>query len=499
MNDRRLVALALVVAALANLPLLLLDGLFWDDWTWLWTWHKGGAGAVSLAMWQLAHPGFAPVFELFFALGGDSPGPLARFVAVALHLGNGVLLWRVLDRGVMRAIAAPAAAFFLVSPWFTARGSLAHAQYDVFLACALASILLSRREGWVARVAALVLQLASLSLETLAALEILRVAHLRRGDEDWREPVRRALPYLVLAGVVALLRLTVLVPQGPWANYNAISLAPDAWLPPLAMHVRYLLRALHDAARQAHHFAGTRLLAATLIAFAAVAALIARRGRPHRRVVPWTAVLLAGAVGFAGALPYALAGHYPWVAHFGSRFAFVSQIGAAIGLAAALSLLPGSAVRAAARAVLVGLFGLAVAQNGKALLYDEAIQDSLRRALAEEVDDGPPRTLLVRLSPPSRRVLFRGRCLGANDLNVARFLAGEDSFVYDADCVNPGEGPRATPPSCTVAGIDYVPCPAPLDTATFVLDRADNDVRKFGMLELALGAKVGGKLLGVDD
>lgn len=311
---RRCVIATLAITFVVCVPLLFVDSAYDDDWAWVWVHYWQGAGAIQEYMWMIAHPGFGPVLNFFFWIGGAVPGRAAHIVSLFCHLCSGWLLWQIFRVGRNTApVAAVIAIAYLTAPFVAGiRASFAHDTYDVFIVCYLLSIWLSGRSGMLALIVALVACAFGLSLETLMSLEAMRRWYLYQCGYRGKAYVVRATPYFLFAIATIVLRLTVLVPTGYTTGHNEIE--PFSLIELLRQtraHLAYYLKALGQLqyvpalVKTEALFVLALALAAGLVGFS----FYRIRARTDRRDLVGIAIagiLLLG----AGALPY-IAAHRP--------------------------------------------------------------------------------------------------------------------------------------------------------------------------------------------
>ena len=459
------------VAILANLPFLAVRGLFADDWSWFHLYWTEGPASVMRAMVEAAHGAYGPWFVLAFGAGAEA-GRVARWVAFALHLANAWLLFRLLRRPVLtRRVAPLAAAIFLVSPFYTARGMLAHTQYDLFLFCWLLSVAwMAARARW-QRIAAPVAMAVAMGFEPLMLLEPLRALHAWQNERRWPALARRLAPFWAIAAITALLRFTLLKPHGHWEGFRAVSFAPGPLAEHMALGLGHAPAAVALAAWEAAYALPWWLLA-IVVAAAGFACWRGIGGAPRSardRRGTLIALNLALALVALGTLPYALSGDHPWPTRFESRFFFVQNVGAVIGVAALIVALPRAWLRRAAAWAALTLFALGTLGDGKWLLLDERIQSAVQVGFMPELTDpAAPKLVRLRIEPASNRTLYRFRCLGAGELNVAADLlrpaGAPKSFMYETLC---GDWDKLAPAACSITYVDRHRCPSRIEDRVF--------------------------------
>jgi hypothetical protein len=482
------VILMLGLTLAANIPLLIVDSAYDDDWAWVWVNYWQGAQAVQDYMWMIAHPGFGPILNFFFWLGGDIPGRFAHAVAVACHLGSGWLLWRIFREGQnTAALAATIAIGYLASPFLAGiRGSFAHNTYDVLIVCYLLSIWLSGRNGVLALGGAIICCVFALSLETLMALEAIRWWYLYQRGYRGKVFIRRVAPYFLLVIATIVLRMTWLVPTGYTTGHNAIEpFSIIELLRQTRAHLAFFLKSLEPLKFVPPVITSESIIVpATLTAFSALIGICAYRSRiwPQRNQLLFVAIIGLMVLG-AGALPYIAAHRPPWWFSFYSRLAVASQFGVIILGAVVLEVLGRAWLRGAILAVAVFAFSALGFQIGKWALYDEEVMQDFQSQLATEFRDRPPELLYVHFRPRSDLVMYIGRCLANYDINVAMDLKKErnGSYAYDADC----EADQYTADNqCGVTGFDMSTCP-PAWRAEYVLKPGMDRFTNFRFIDLA--------------
>jgi hypothetical protein len=480
-------ALTLVV----NLPLIASNTIFGgDDWAWVWTYRAHGAGAVFRHLLDAAHPGFAPVLDVFFWLGGEIPGRAAHAVAITCHLCSGLILWRIFNVGRSYTVFATTISLaYLVSPFLGGlRGSMAHDTYDVFILAYFFSILLSSKPGIPAQVIAVIGCIIGLSIETLAVLEFIRWWHLYHSGWRGKPLAYRVLPYLLLIAILYISRATWLIPKGVFAGYNAL-LEPSAfeyirltfvnlWF---FADIRKPLALFVDLARHDNPW----IVVGLILAAAGSSAPLWRTKSELSRDHFLTLGLLGFAVLFVGMAPYVAIGREASLVDVSSRFAVASQFGAFILGAATISALRPAALRSVTLAAILLLFTANQIQLDKWLIYEGRIVGDFRRQVGAYLVGQDPQVLLVDFHPPTMSFLYLGRaCLSSYDTNVSLELAAErnGSFVYDRAC---GEQVYADPAGCLITGYETPgPCPSIRRSAEFTLDPRFGDFTRLRLFDL---------------
>jgi hypothetical protein len=471
----------------ASIPLLIVDTAYGDDWAWVWVHYWQGAEEIQSYMWMISHPGFGPVFNFFFWLGGAIPGRAAHAVAVACHLGSGWLLWRIFKAGQgTAALAATIAILYLSSPFLVGiRASFAHDTYDVYIVFYLLSIWLSGRAGIFAVGAAVVGAVIGLSLETLMALEVVRWWYLYQCGFRNKALAWRVAPYFLLIVATIILRLTWLIPAGYTVGHNAIE--PFAFIELLRQtraHLAFFLKAL-EPLRYVPAIVVSDFFFAVVIGAGALfigKTVYDIRSQPGKKYLIGLGIVGLMVLG-AGALPYIAAHRPPWWMGFYSRLAIASQFGIIILGAVVLESFGRRWLRGAVVAIVVFAFSAMGFQFGKWAMYDEEVVQDLQSQLVSEFRSHSPELLYVHFRPRSDSMMYIGRCLANYDLNVTLDLAKErnGSYAYDADC----EADQYTADNqCGVTGFDMAACP-PAWRGAYILRRGMDRFTNFSLVTLA--------------
>ncbi len=490
-----LAAMALTLAVM--LPALLVSTVFGgDDWAWVWVYRDEGPALVQQHLSEAAHPGYGPILNLFFLLGGDIPARLARGVAFTFHLANGWLVWRIFRDGQTGpAFSSTVAVLYLMAPFLAGLNhSLAHTMYDVFIFFYLLSIWLSGSTNALMLAGAIVAALIGLSIETLAALEPLRWWYLWQRRGAVRTTVLAAVPFILVILALAAVRAIWLVPEGVFAGYNSIKALSAADFEYLAMaSLRYLTNfdpAL-DLAVKLVRFDSMALVALLALASAAVGLSAWRAGKRASIGQLGMLALLGAVVVIVGTAPYIAIGRIPDRGDFSMRFAVVSQFGALILAATAIELAGSRTIKGVVLAAAVFVFSAQQLEFAKWMLHEELVLRDYGRQVERYLASTGDQVLVVQFKPPSKTFLYRNRgCLSSYDNNVGLELAGErhGSFVYDRDC---GPMHYADPNGCRFAGFRAQPCPPVRRSAEFALKPGMEHFEAFRLAELARRAIVG--------
>jgi len=487
-----------VLALLASVPALFARQIFGDDWTVEYIYWTEGAASVARLMWQAAHGGYAIPMHVFVTLGSDMPSVTARIIGLICHLINGALLYRVLGQSpYTRPVAAVTAAIFLLSPFYVIRLTF-NALYDFFLVFYLLSLLLMNAPSrWLRWLAPLCL-FFSLSLETLIAFEPLRLLLAWRAGERRTAWLARLVPFWLAIAAVIVLRLTIMGKSGHYAGQYA----PMHDLNVIASAFFTHLRAFPTGVALAYGYASAlfgiwmfvALMLTSITAFALLGTgwfrtrwlLQSVRSRTGTLLL----LLLGSAITVIGAAPYAAAGIYGEVTRGESRLLFPSQFGVLLLIATAIQLIPLARLRAAIAGSIIVAFALSMAHDSKWLAYDGLITTDMTRQLrAALLADHEPKVVELKIVPPSWTLLFRRRCLGAADMNVAQMILRDErhqpSFVYTDNCGDLTNPVLVTAGHCPLSyiGKNYF-CPARRETWQYQATPAIPPLDEIGMLEL---------------
>ncbi|MGL3108674.1 hypothetical protein [Bradyrhizobium sp. BR 1432] len=470
------VYVALALAFVASVPALFAREVFGDDWTVYYVYWTQGPTGVARVLWESAHAGFAIPMTLFVWLLNDTPDVAARFAGLGCHLVNGVLLYSVLSRSSLtRLIAALVTALFLLSPFYVIRLTQ-NAIYDFFLLFYLLSYELTYSKVRALRWAAPFSLLFSLSLETLIALEPLRVVLAWSSPGHWRQKLARLAPFWLAVAALIVLRLTILGKSGHYAGQY--SFANDFTIIGNALYAHLMAFPSGLSYAYSHGFA---LLGRPISAVLTLAAITGfALSSSSALSTPWVlksrstrnATLLLLTLGAAmtliGALPYALTGTYGDVTRGESRLLFPSQFGVLILIATIVQAIPGLRARAAVAGGLIAIFALSLAHDSKWLLYDGLLSgDMLRQVRAALLADPEPKVVKLQFED-SHVFSFRSRCLGGNDMNVAQTILRDEnrerSFIYTDYCGDFTDPHFVVNGHCPVSYLETFPCPPRRET-----------------------------------
>jgi len=484
------------LALLTSIPGLFARGLMGDDWGVQYVYWTEGVAGVTHAMWIVAHGGYSVPMDLFVALGQDTPNVVARIAGLGFHVLNGVMLYRILRQPAQtRPIAALATALFFLSPFYAIRLTL-NAIYDFFLVFYLLSYLLmyspSRGLRWLAPFCLLF----SLSLETLIALEPLRLLCVCAMSERWRQRIARLIPFGIAIATVIVLRFTIMGKSGHYAGQYSVMPDFTVITSDFLHHLHALFASVSYARAEGFQLLGRNL---SIIVVCAIAALFAVLGARRLRTA-WllqstasrhNAVLLAvlgAAIAVLGALPYALVGTYGDVTRSESRLLFPSQFGALLLLATAIQCFPAARLRAAIAGGAIAVFALSMAHDSKWLLYDGLVTSDIQRQTRSALLASPEPEVVELQMPAGEPIFFRSRCLGAQDMNAAHALLRDNrkprSFIYTNNCGDFTNSDIVPQGRCPVSYLDGYPCPAHRETWVYHAAPGIPPLNEMGMAEL---------------
>lgn len=487
---------AAILCVMASAPALFAREIFADDWIVYYLYWTEGAASVARLMWHVAHGGYTIPMELFLSVGQNTPEVAARIIGLGCHLLNAALLYRVLSGSShTRAIAALTTSLFLLSPFYVIRLTL-NAAYDFFLTFYLLSYVLMNAPSRLPRWLAPFCLFFSLSLETLIALEPVRLLLTYRQGERWVTWLARLAPFWMAIAAVIILRLTIMAKTGHYAGQYAPIHDLKAVISAMSTHLRAFPHALSFAFGYAFAFSGYKLTVALIVLTVGLFVLLGTRAFRTKWLLKAFAsrgntlllVLLGATITVIGAIPYALVGIYGDVTRGESRLLFPSQFGVLLLIATAIQCVPLARLRAAIAGGTIVLFALSTAHDAKWLLYDGLVTgDLLRQTRAALLADPEAKVVELRLSS-SGPLFFRGRCLGAQDMNIAQTVLRDDrtpqSFIYTNTCgdfTNPGIVPHGY---CPVSYLDDHRCPSRRETWLYNPASGIPPLDDIGMLEL---------------
>lgn len=488
---------AAIVTIMASAPGLFAREIFGDDWTVYYVYWTEGAASVAQLMWQAAHGGFTIPMEMFLTFGQHTPEIATRIIGFGCNLLNAALLYRLLSASPhTRAIAALATSLFLLSPFYVIRLT-ANAAYDFFLVFYLLSYVLMDTKSRYLRWTAPICLFFSLSLETLVAIEPLRLLLASRAGERWNAWLARLVPFWLTIAVVIVLRLTIMGKSGHYLGQYAPIHDVKAMISALHMHLRAFPRALSFAFEYAFALFGGKTAAALIVATMVVFVLLGTsafwtRWLPNTRAPdrnPLLLLSLGATITVIGGVPYALVGIYGDITRGESRLLFPSQFGVLLLIATAIQCVPGVRLRAAIGGATIVLFALSMAHDSKWLLYDGLVTtDMVRQTRAALLADPEPKVVELKIVPASYTLFFRSRCLGAHDMNAAQMILRDEqnqpSFIYTNECgdlADPNLVPRGR---CPVSYLDSYRCPSRRETWLYRAAPGIPSLDDIGMFEL---------------
>ncbi|WP_375304370.1 hypothetical protein WI560_18905 [Bradyrhizobium sp. A11] len=465
-----------VLALGASLPALFAREVFGDDWSVYYTYWTEGLPGLFRVLYEAAHAGFIVPMSLLVVLLPDMPDVAARLAGLGCHLANGVLLYSILQRSpYTKPIAALFAALFLLSPFYVIRLTQ-NAVYDVFLLFYLLSYELTYSKVRALRWAAPFCLFFSLSLETLIALEPLRVVLARSPGERWTRTLARLAPFWLAVATIIVLRMTILGKSGHYAGQYSFVSDPVVIRKALVAHFMAFRTGLEYAYSHGFGLLGSRN--STVLALAAMvgSALLSASAF----WTPWLLrslvssanamllLVLGAAIALLGAMPYAITGIYGAVMRGESRLLFPSQVGVLLLMATFIQLVPGARLRAGLAGGLLTVFALSMVQDSKRLLYDGLINSDLQRQVrAALLADPEPKVVRLHIEDP-HMISYRSRCLGAPDMNVAQMMLRDEnrerSFVYTDHCGDFDSSGAIRNDACTVSYLEFFPCPPRRET-----------------------------------
>ena len=468
-----------ILAVIASVPVLFARQIFADDWTVYYIYWTEGVAGVARLMWQAAHGGYAIPMGLFVSLGQNMPEVAARIIGLGCHLLNAALLYRILsESSFTRAIAALFTALFLLSPFYVIRLTL-NAAYDFFLVFCLMSYVLMNAQSRSLRWLGPLCLLFSLSLETLIAIEPLRLLLAWRAGERWTAWIARLAPFWLAVATAIVLRFTILGKSGHYLGQYAPLHDLNVMMSALSMHLHAFPRAVSLTFGYAFGLFG-RTIAVTLIALAmgmfGLLGTSAFRTKglllksPSSDGNAFVLLLLGATITVVGALPYALVGIYGDVTRGESRLLFPSQFGVLLLIATGIQCVPVVRLRAAIAGGAIVVFALSMAHDSKWLLYDGFVTtDMARQARAALLADPQPKLVELKIIPSSYTLFFRNRCLGAADMNAAQIILRDErnkrSFIYSDNCGDFTNPAFVQSGHCPVSYVDDdFSCPERLET-----------------------------------
>jgi hypothetical protein len=474
-------------------PFLLNKNLYWDDWAFLWVYWVQGPGMLLEYYTQAGHAWHSLPLLLYYWLGGEYAGVLARALAVVSHVGAALLLHRIfLKIESTKNISVWIAALYVLSPFYYARGVMVTTFCDLFLLCYLLSVWVMSSPRLAPNVLALVFFGLSLGYETFMMLEPLRFLFVNEFRKDLYKTVRQCSPVWVLALFFAILRFTWLKPYGAFAGYNALNLDVLNIGKCFVMTILYYPRAIWLITAGSADLVGWYGLAVV-----AALSLILERVLTYR----YSAGLIAGpasvsftlrrimigtTIALLGAIPYILVDRYPAPHNFSSRFAVVSIPGVLLIIVSLIAALRSRFLRTYAFLLFSMVSILFSLQLTKWYLYEAAVKQDLIMQLHQMTSacSAEPTKILVKMVPDSTKILILGKrisiCELAVPVNLLRDPAQPLLFLMEKsrDADEEWLGP------CTIDQNDRHPCPGKPVTLEYRLKPENASVEKISYLYL---------------
>jgi hypothetical protein len=477
------------VGIVVLLPALFITGYFCDDWVWLWVVAKEGSQAVFNYLLQVSHPGYWVPMALFFKVGGEYAGSVARLSGIICHIINSILLYRILGGSKLTyGISGFAAIIYLLSPFYYLRGTMSHNIYDIFMLCALLSIYLMIAEKKYSVFAALPFLIMSLSHEALLAMEPLRILYVYGQDNNLKNTVKRCLPFWITIIIFIIIRFTLLKPYGLYEGYNEIHISLKAFLDNLIAHFLYYPDALgfslvsatkmlpgsedimvfvNEIARRLTMLRMYPSIGYLFLALLSTIFIYKSIGKVQGRIafkfpgVTTSRVFIAIVLIVLGAVPFAAAGRIPYLHDINSRFAYVSIPGISILMASFIGAIRYPKLRMFILGCMVIIFGLTSLQVSKWYIYDSLMQRDLNIQMAQMIPSGNENLPMFYLSyyPHSNSILALYRNLRSYEMNIPINMKRNEKephiFLYN------DAWPRESKNFyCTISNYDRYPCPA---------------------------------------
>jgi|SRR5271157_1724219 len=485
--------LLIVAFGLIYVPFLLNKNLYWDDWALLWVFWVQGPGMLFEYELQASHSGHSLPLLLYYWLGGEYAGVLARAVAVVSHVGAALLLHRIfLKIESTKNISVWIAALYVLSPFYYARGVMVTSVIDLFLLCYLLSVWVMSSPRLAPNVLALVLFGLSLGYETFMMLEPLRVLFVNEFRKNLYKTVRQCAPVWAVALVFVILRFTFLKPYGSYAGYNALNLDVLSIGKCFIMTILYYPRAIWLITAGSADLVGwyglavvaaLGLILARVLTYLYPAGLIAG---PARVSLTIRRIMIGTAIALLGAIPYILADRYPAPHNFSCRLAVVSIPGVLLIIVSSVAASRSRFLRTYAFLLFSMVSILFSLQLTKWYLYEAAVKQDLIMQLHQMTSacSEEPTKILVKMVPDSTKILILGKqisiCELAVPLNLLRdparplLFLREKSGDADEDWLGP----------CTIDQNDRHPCPVKPITLEYRLKPENASVEKISFLYL---------------
>jgi hypothetical protein len=492
MNSRT-ETLLILAFSLIYVPFLLNKNLYWDDWAWLWVFWVQGPEMLLEYYTQVSHAGqYLPVV-LYYWLGGEYVGVMARAVAVGSHVGAALLFYRIfLKIELTRDVSVWIAALYVLSPFYYFRGVMVASVIDLFLFCYLLSVRVMSSTRWIPNLLGLASFILSLGYETLMLLEPLRILFVNEFRKDLYKTLRQCAPIWTVALAFVILRFTLLKPYGPYADYNALNLDVLSMGKCFVLTILYYPRAIWLITAGSADLVTWYGLAVVAALSLILARVLARIGPAHLIAAPagvsvtLRRIMIGAIIAVLGAIPYILAGRYPAPHNFSCRFAVVSIPGVLLVIVSLIAALRSRFLRTYAFLLFSMVSILFSLQLTKWYLYEAAVKQDLIMQLHQmtSVCCVEPLKILVKMVPDSTKILILGKrisiCELAVPLNLLRDPARPLLFLkekkWDAD--------EEWAEPCTIDSNDRYPCSGKPVTLEYRLKLENASVEKISYLYL---------------
>ncbi len=491
-SQPRAISLLFIACSLVYVPFLLIPGMYFDDWAWFWVSKVEGQGRLFEYMLQSGHPGYWPPLALFYEVGGEYAGILARIIAVACHLASAVLLYQILRRPrLTRGISVWASAIYILSPFYYARGTLVHGVYDIFMLFYLLSIWLLSSEKKRASFLAVGAFIISLSLETLMFLEPLRVLFVHQSRKGVRNTIRKCMPFWAISAAFILAKLIWLKPYGPYTDTNKISFSISPLWKYLVANGRYYLDGISYTLNSALKLAfwpgiiALGVLGFFLVWRASAANNPKSASRWEEFVLTPQRLLFGVLLSILGAFPYMLIGRVPYWWDFHSRLAYVSIPGISILVATLVMAIPHRLIRTKVFLASLIILALSSLQITKWYIYDSLVQRDLIKQLVRIIptDLVHPPMFHLRTTPKLKWVMVLNRTMRPYDLNVPvnllRNSIESPVFIYPDSMAG-----LFNSRICTITSNDLYPCPDSTARLEYDLDTDNSSVDRMSYWKL---------------
>ena len=477
--------LLLGAVLLAHFPLLLNDGLYWDDWLLFPQLQSKDWSSIDALVREAGITPFNAAFlDVFAYLPG---GVLAfRLVVFALIVAIAWLVYAIaVEAGLTPRAGLLIALLTSVFPGFQDWVLLATASsvldYAVFLGATLLVIGAERQAGAAAavtRAVAIVMFVLSFSFNSLltlyfASLLVLVIVMWRSGRID---ALRRRWPYLaglfLVPFVYWVIAQRLFVPSGLYAGYNAISASPLV----IARGFHgFLIYGVLDQLLQVWTIVRIPAVLVAIVLLGAAALALSYRALRERQMRPlqWMAGFAVGAIALVLAiLPYAAVEKIPSVHGWDTRqdllIALPLSVVAVMAVEAVLSSLKLEWVGAAVVMVVAAALALAGLQDYATLQARWATDVSVMQQLRQTEGSGRYSVYWVHDEAPGPEDFYRfyewSAMLG--DAYGGQTRVGLDTRGYDAGFLSESRFFNAR---YHLSGFDPNGCQADL-----AIDRGDN-------------------------